>query len=109
MAQAHTGPGHARVQSRSLDDFAADQPARCLDDRVPAEVNHELATFLRAKRKGAARIDSHFVAAVDSLSQFVLGGGKRLRPIFAWWGWRGAGGSPVDPQACAVLRAVSSL
>jgi geranylgeranyl diphosphate synthase, type I len=46
---------------------------------------------------------------VDSLSDFVLGGGKRLRPTFAWWGWRGAGGSPTDPEAQAVLRAVSSL
>jgi hypothetical protein len=73
MAQANTGPGHTRMQSRSLGEFAADQPARCLDDRVPAEVNRELATFLRAERKGAGRIDSHFVAAADSLSQFVLG------------------------------------
>lgn len=109
MAQANIGPVSARMRSRSLDQFSEDQPARCLDDRVHAEVHRELATFLRAKRDGAAQIDPHFVAAVDSLSRFVLGGGKRLRPTFAWWGWRGAGGSPVDPQANAVLRAVSSL
>jgi geranylgeranyl diphosphate synthase, type I len=109
MAQANAGPGPTCMRTRPLDEFAADQSDRCLDDRVPAEVHRELASFLRAKRDGAAQIDPHFVAAVDSLSRFVLNGGKRLRPVFAWWGWRGAGGSPVDPQAQAVLRAVSSL
>jgi geranylgeranyl diphosphate synthase type I len=39
----------------------------------------------------------------------VLGGGKRIRPTFAWWGWRGAGGDPDGPAVDAVLRAVSAL
>jgi geranylgeranyl diphosphate synthase type I len=80
-----------------------------LDDNLRTEVHRELACFLQTKRSEAAQIDPQFVAAVGSLSDFVLGGGKRLRPTFAWWGWRGAGGSPIDPQARAVLRAVSSL
>lgn len=109
MAQGNTGSVPTRTRIRSLDEAPEDQPARCLDDRVHAEVHRELATFLQAKRDGAAEIDPQFVAAVDSLTQFVLGGGKRLRPIFAWWGWRGAGGSPIDPHAHAVLRAVSAL
>ncbi|MGH3855103.1 MAG: polyprenyl synthetase family protein [Pseudonocardiaceae bacterium] len=80
-----------------------------LDDNLRTEVHHELAAFLRAKREEAALIDGQFVAAVDSLSEVVLGPGKRLRPTFAWWGWRGAGGDRADPGARAVLRAVSSL
>jgi geranylgeranyl diphosphate synthase type I len=86
-----------------------DQQAYPVDDNIRAEVDRELAAFLHTKRDDAARIDSQFVAAVDSLSDFVLGGGKRLRPTFAWWGWRGAGGSPTGPETHAVLRAVSSL
>ena len=39
----------------------------------------------------------------------MLGGGKRIRPTFAWWGWRGAGGDPDGPAVDAVLRAVSAL
>lgn len=31
------------------------------------------------------------------------------RPRFAWWGWRGAGGSVDAPDAQAVLRAISAL
>jgi len=29
----------------------------------------------------------------DTLRRFVLVGGKRLRPVFCYWGWRGAGGA----------------
>jgi geranylgeranyl diphosphate synthase, type I len=101
--------GNATRQARTLGGPAEAQQVHPLDDHLRAEVHRELAAFLQAKRKEAAQIDAQFVAAVDSLSEFVLGPGKRLRPTFAWWGWRGAGGSPVDPQAPAVLRAVSSL
>ena len=93
----------------SPDAPVTDQQAYSLDEDLRAEVDRELAAFLQTKRDDAAQIDSQFVAAVDSLSEFVLGGGKRLRPTFAWWGWRGAGGSPADPETYAVLRAVSSL
>ncbi|MGB9280785.1 MAG: polyprenyl synthetase family protein [Pseudonocardiaceae bacterium] len=95
--------------TRTLAGVAEDQQVHPLDDDLRAEVHHELAAFLQSKRDEAARIDPQFVAAVDSLGDFVLGPGKRLRPTFAWWGWRGAGGCARDPQARAVLRAVSSL
>ena len=80
-----------------------------LDEELPGGVHRELAAFLAAKRADAEAVDPAFAAAADSLIDFVLGGGKRIRPTFAWWGWRGAGGSPEDPEAAAVLRAVSSL
>ena len=63
----------------------------------------------RPARAGAAAIDPAFGAAAGDLSEFVLGGGKRIRPTFAWWGWRGAGGDPDGPAVDAVLRAVSAL
>ncbi len=39
----------------------------------------------------------------------MLRGGKRVRPVFAWTGWIGAGGDPAGPDAAAVLRACSAL
>lgn len=33
---------------------------------------------------------------VDAIEKFVLRGGKRLRPAFAYWGYRGAGGPDDD-------------
>ncbi|HET9254913.1 MAG TPA: polyprenyl synthetase family protein, partial [Pseudonocardiaceae bacterium] len=106
MAQANAT---REDQAPARDGLTTGQRAFPLDDDLRAEVHRELAAFLDSKRDEAALIDSRFVAAVDALSAFVLGGGKRLRPTFAWWGWRGAGGSPIDPQARAVLCAVSSL
>lgn len=92
-------------------ELAQDRPAtpHPLDETLPDEVHRELATFLAAKRAEAEMVDPAFAAAVDSLVEFVLGGGKRIRPTFAWWGWRGAGGCPDAPEARSVLRAVSSL
>lgn len=85
------------------------RPVHHLDDSLSAEVHRELAAFLAGKAEHARGLDPRFANAVDSLIDFVLAGGKRLRPTFAWWGWRGAGGSPEGPVARAVLRAVSSL
>ncbi len=43
---------------------------------------------------------------VDALAA-LLSGGKRLRPAFAYWGWRGAGGDPDFDDAA--LRAAAGL
>lgn len=50
-----------------------------------------------------------FTEATDALRTFLLSGGKRLRPTFAWWGWRAAGGSASGPDAEGVLHAVAAL
>jgi geranylgeranyl diphosphate synthase type I len=43
--------------------------------------------------------------ALDTLRRFVLAGGKRLRPAFCYWGWRGA-----DGDDCAgVVTAAAAL
>jgi geranylgeranyl diphosphate synthase type I len=72
-------------------------------------IERELARYLELRRRDAAAIGPVFAEAVDSLTRFVLGGGKRIRPTFAWWGWRGAGGDPAAPEAEGVLRALSAL
>jgi geranylgeranyl diphosphate synthase type I len=72
-------------------------------------VEHALSDYLAGRRAQGAAMEPSFAGAVDALSDFVLGGGKRVRPTFAWWGWRGAGGDPDGPLADTVLRVVSSL
>ncbi|MGH3794460.1 MAG: polyprenyl synthetase family protein [Pseudonocardiaceae bacterium] len=106
MTQLHATP---RALASSGARPADDRHRHRFDEDLPAEVHRELAAFLSEKTAEAGRLDPRFAAAVGSLTDFVLGGGKRIRPTFAWWGWRGAGGSPDDPDAGAVLRAVSSL
>ncbi|OLR95227.1 geranylgeranyl pyrophosphate synthase [Actinokineospora bangkokensis] len=80
-----------------------------IDEALPAHVERALADYLAIRHAAMADQAPSFGTAVASLAGFVLGGGKRLRPTFAWWGWRGAGGEGSGPGAEAVLRAVSAL
>ncbi|OLL71244.1 Geranylgeranyl pyrophosphate synthetase [Pseudonocardia sp. Ae168_Ps1] len=80
-----------------------------LDDALPQHVERVLAGYLDRRRTDVLGVDPAVAQAADALAGFVLGGGKRLRPTFAWWGWRGAGGDPGSDHAQAVLTAVASL
>jgi geranylgeranyl diphosphate synthase type I len=72
-------------------------------------VQRVLGEYFDGRQARVEQIGSDFAAGVNVLREFVLGGGKRLRPTFAWWGWRGAGGAGDGPSAEATLRALSSL
>ncbi len=70
-----------------------------------ARVDKALTAFLGTQRSRLLGIDPALADVADALEAFVLGGGKRLRPAFAYWGYRGAGGLDSD----AVVAAVSAL
>jgi geranylgeranyl diphosphate synthase type I len=84
-------------------------PSGSSDEHLVEAVEAELAGYLTERTAAAAAIDPVFAEAGEALSAFVLLGGKRLRPTFAWWGWRGAGGQLGTAQAAAVVRAISAL
>jgi len=77
------------------------------DADLPGHVERELTRFLREAGAEIQETEPGFSSGVDALTEFVLRGGKRLRPTFAWWGWRGTGGEATDAEG--VLRAVASL
>ncbi len=98
--------------TRSATVQANDRPTALrssLDSSVTKIVEAALADFLAERRVMAGAIDAQFADAIRALDEFVLGGGKRIRPTFAWWGWRGAGGEPDAPEADAVVRAIGAL
>lgn len=68
-------------------------------------VETALAAFLARQRRRLARIDDALMPVADALEAFVLGGGKRLRPSFAYWGYRGAGGED-SAELVATLAAL---
>jgi geranylgeranyl diphosphate synthase, type I len=70
-----------------------------------ARVEKALSGFLDQQRRHLATVDPATVPVSDALESFVLGGGKRLRPAFAYWGYRGAGGHDSD-QLVATLAAL---
>ena len=75
-------------------------------DEVPEAVQAVLVEFFAQQRNHLAGIQPE---AVDVLEQFVLGGGKRLRPLFAWFGGSASGVAcgeflGVDPGVCPSPR-----
>ncbi|HEV7188198.1 MAG TPA: polyprenyl synthetase family protein [Blastococcus sp.] len=76
-------------------------------DRLRAAVSAALADFLDTQRAVLAGMDPSLVPVADEVSALAQGG-KRLRPAFAYWGWRGASGGSGEDEA-AVLRAVAAL
>jgi geranylgeranyl diphosphate synthase type I len=71
-----------------------------------ARVHKALGEFLARQRDVLTSIDAATLAPVsDAIEALVLGGGKRLRPAFAYWAYRGAGGADSE----AVVAAVAAL
>ena len=65
-------------------------------------VDKALAEFLAQQRALLIDIDPALGEVGDAIADFVMGGGKRLRPAFAYWGFRGAGGVDSDQITAAV-------
>jgi geranylgeranyl diphosphate synthase type I len=74
-------------------------------DDLRGRIEHALSAFLAGQRAVLGGIDADLGPAAEAIESFVLGGGKRLRPAFAYWGFRGAGG----PDGDQVVAAVSAL
>lgn len=71
-------------------------------------ITDRLREYLAARRRDAAYIGTEYGALTEALEEFVLRGGKRLRPAFAYWGWRAVSehADGTDPH---VLRLFSAL
>jgi geranylgeranyl diphosphate synthase type I len=79
-------------------------------DRLRRAVTASVGEFLDCQRATLVGMDPALAPVVDEVRAMVVAG-KRLRPAFAYWGWRGAvdgAPEPAEPEA-AVLRAVAAL
>lgn len=77
--------------------------------KLPAVFEQTLREFFASRRDSVANIGGGYEDAVSTLETFVLRGGKRVRPAFAWTGWLGAGGDPHGEDGDSVLRACAAL
>ncbi|WP_425321638.1 polyprenyl synthetase family protein [Corynebacterium lizhenjunii] len=78
--------------------------------QLPSAVRSQLELFMQARRADIAAIGAPVSDAVGYLESFVLGGGKRIRPLYAWAGFLGGGGlERGEEDPAAMLRAASSL
>ena len=75
-------------------------------DLIRSQVDHALQSFVDRcrSRYGHMFADPTF-GPVLATAEDLLSSGKRLRPAFCYWGWRGAGGGDI-PQ---IRTAAASL
>ncbi|WP_160150496.1 polyprenyl synthetase family protein [Nonomuraea solani] len=68
-----------------------------------SRIDRRLNVFLESWRAPVS--DPGVEAAYGLLTDFILSGGKRIRPQLCYWGWRGAGGDDCEE----IISAAASL
>src|SRR5215211_4900117 len=85
-------------------------PASPLDaEDLRARVDRALATLLHRELSALDFLGADAGPVTDALTRFALESGKRLRPAFVYWGYRGAGGAATGPGADAAIKAACSV
>ncbi|HEX8132133.1 MAG TPA: polyprenyl synthetase family protein, partial [Actinomycetes bacterium] len=85
-------------------------PANPLDaEDLRARVDRALAVLLDRELSALGFLGDDAGPVTGALRRFVLGAGKRLRPGFVYWGYRGAGGTAEGPAAEAAVVAACSM
>ena len=78
-------------------DAAVTRPHPADQDRFRAAVAGELTRTLDEHRERARAVHPLTVPLVDAVGDLTQGG-KRLRAVLGWLGWRAAGGDAQDPR-----------
>lgn len=65
---------------------------------IATRVDNRLRALLTEEEARWVGFDADLATPFAELARMVVGGGKRLRPVFTYWGFVGAGGSPTDPR-----------
>lgn len=81
-----------------------------VDADVADAVGRVLGHELRERVAAAAAIDAVFARDVaERAARFTLGGGKRTRSQFLWWGLRASGGGRSADEVHAALRIAAAV
>jgi geranylgeranyl diphosphate synthase type I len=73
-------------------------------ENLRSRIDAVLEEFLARQVSALAEVSPDCHELVDSVVS-LMRGGKRLRPAFCYWGWRGAGGAASEP----IVAAAASL
>ncbi|MEV6964686.1 polyprenyl synthetase family protein [Hamadaea sp. NPDC051192] len=72
-------------------------------------VDERLASFVATESAALVALDPRLDLLASTARDAVLGGGKRLRPVFAYWGWRACGGQEPTERVLPALSALELL
>lgn len=96
-------PGHGATLVKRRYGCRVGHPVDHADLR--ARVDRALSEFLAEQARTLELLGDELTPVINTAQSFLLEGGKRLRPAFAYWGFRGAGGKDSEET----LHAVASL
>ncbi len=82
----------------------ATKPSPLDAEDLRVRVHKELESFLEGQQPVLDAVGDELLPILDA-ARTLLAGGKRLRPAFAYWGWRGAGGADCSE----IVQAVAAL
>jgi geranylgeranyl diphosphate synthase type I len=77
-------------------------------EQLRARVQAVLDEVLAHQRDVLGAVSDDLTPLVDAAADLTRGG-KRLRPAFCYWGWRGAGGPADGTAGEAIVRAATGL
>lgn len=89
-------------------DINSGEQAVAVTREVRTACDAALATFLAEHRAHASAISSELAPLFDVLADFIAGG-KRMRPLFGYWGVRAAGIRPELSADDPYVRALTCL
>lgn len=72
-------------------------------------IDTALTAFLDARRDQVERLDPAALPLVGEVRRLLDAGGKRIRPVFCYWGFRAAEGRDDGDAGAAIVRAAASL
>ena len=98
-----------RAATGSHPEGAAFPEARFRPRHFVAGVEARLRQVLDEERSRWSSVDSWLPEVVDTLSGFVLGSGKRMRPLFCAYGFLAAGGTGEPPALLDIAAALELL
>jgi geranylgeranyl diphosphate synthase, type I len=72
-------------------------------------ITDQLRRYLHDRGAETAYIGDDYGELIAALEDFVLTGGKRLRPAFAYWGWRAVATEAPDAEVLLLFSALELL
>jgi geranylgeranyl diphosphate synthase type I len=101
----------SNAYARCVSSTATSPPAHDSDPIPPdltGAIERTLDAFIDAKQEQLEAVGADLRPLLDA-ARIALTGGKRLRPAFAYWGWRAAGGNPAKAEPILVAGAAIEL
>jgi geranylgeranyl diphosphate synthase type I len=82
--------------------------AQTANAEIVARIDAALAGFMVSRRAALAAAGPDLEPVGQAAHDFVFAGGKRIRPLFAYWGWRCVHADGADDED-ALIEAAASL